>query len=82
MAKYIDLTGKTIGIWKVLSRTSERTEKGAVLYKCMNTKTKKTEAKSSGYLIQFMKRGSRKTTPGRKRKWIIIKKPYIEIEKA
>ena len=51
---------------------------GAYLYECLNIKSNEIVLKHAGYLKQFKDRKSSKTTAGRKRKWIIIKKPYIE----
>lgn len=79
MPKIQDFTGQTFGIWRVLSKTNNKAPNGALIYKCINSKNKKIEYKSSSYLRQFKKRKSlNSTTRGRPRKWIIIKKPYIE----
>ncbi|MBQ0045647.1 MAG: hypothetical protein KBS35_02035 [Mycoplasma sp.] len=82
MSRALDLTGQTFGIWKVIAKTDKRAYNGAIIYKCQNIKTKEIAYKHTGYLVRFKARGSMKTTPGRKRKWIIIKRPYIETEKA
>lgn len=78
MRKINDLTGKTFGIWKIVKKTNKRTPSGNVIYECKNIKDGNFYFKNSSYLIQFKARKSKKTTPGRKRKWIIIKKPFIE----
>lgn len=82
MPKQSDLSGQTFGVWKVVCKTSQRNEFGNVLYKCINLKDKKVYYKNSSYLTQYKKRGSFKTSSGRRRKWIIIKKPYIEEKEA
>lgn len=75
MSKIQDLTGKTFGIWKVVEKTNKRTPSGNIIYKCLNTKDNNIYFKNSSYLKQFLKRGSLKTTAGRKRKWVIKKIP-------
>lgn len=84
MPRIINLEGQTFGIWKVICRTNEKNKNnGSILYKCLNTKTNKTSLKDAGYLKQFKARNSKNaTTRGRPRKWIIIKKPYIEEKEA
>ena len=44
----------------------------------LRVKSNEIALKHAGYLKQFKDRKSSKTTAGRKRKWIIIKKPYVE----
>lgn len=78
MPKIQDLTGETFGIWKVIKKTNKKALCGAYLYECLNIKSNEIVLKHAGYLKQFKDRKSSKTTAGRKRKWIIIKKPYIE----
>ena len=78
MPKIINLEGQTFGEWKVISKSNQKNKFGNYLYKCLNLKDKKIYYKNSSYLTQYKKRKSFKTTPGRRRKWIIIKKPYIE----
>ena len=73
MPKINNFTGKTFGIWRVVSQTDKRTSSGNIIYKCLNTNDNKIYLKNSSYLIQFKARNSKKTTPGRKRKWIIKK---------
>lgn len=78
MPKIQDYTGQRFGIWEVLARTDKRSKSGCIIYKVKNLKDKTICFKDSWYLIRFKTNGSSKTTPGRKRKWIITKKPYIE----
>lgn len=78
MPKIIDFTGQSFGLWKVLQKTTKRSNSGCIVYKVINTKDGTIHYKDSWYLVHFKKEKSFKTTPGRKRKWIIIKKPYIE----
>lgn len=80
MPKVVDFTGQVFGIWKVLQKTDRRSESGCVVYKVQNLKDKTIHYKNSWYLIQFKKEKSFKTTPGRRRKWIITKVPYVEKE--
>lgn len=80
MPKIQDLTGKTFGIWKVTKKTTKRSENGgSIVYECLNLKNNKLYLKDTGYLYQFKNRKSKTTTlRGRPRKWIIVKKPYVE----
>lgn len=81
MPKIQDLTGQTFGIWKVIKKTNKRSTSGEVIYRCHNINNGRNYDKSSHYLALFVKNGSKSTQRGRPRKWIIIKKPYIEENK-
>jgi len=65
--------GKTVnGVWKVLEPTNKRSKANSIIYKCKNLQDNQIYYKSSAYLKQFMKRGSKKLTRGKERKWIKI----------
>ena len=38
MCKINDLTGKTLGIWKIVKKANKRTPSGNVIYECKNIK--------------------------------------------
>lgn len=82
MPKKTDFTGQQIGIWKVIAQTNKRTESGCIIYKCLNCKNKKEYEKSSSYLADVIRYKCKSDKRGRPRKWIIIKKPYIEEKEA